>query len=152
MMMMMMRMVSGFVFCVAHGCDTWHFESQEGRICIAFCDAIPLSANTASLYLWPRLCSSSSSSLLCSSIFSSYEYSHSYSSSSHSLCFPANISPAVLVFLRQNNEKRTSHNITTYNKASYRQEASDPDEHPTETRLRRTGLTKQLAFLSHDES
>ena len=24
----------------------WHFESQGGSICVAFCDAIPLSANT----------------------------------------------------------------------------------------------------------
>ena len=24
----------------------WHFESQGGSNCVAFCDAIPLSANT----------------------------------------------------------------------------------------------------------
>ena len=24
----------------------WHFESQWGSICVVFCDAVPLSANT----------------------------------------------------------------------------------------------------------
>jgi len=35
-------------FCIAHRCDTWHFESRGGSVCVTFCDAIPLSANTAS--------------------------------------------------------------------------------------------------------
>jgi len=34
-------------FRIAHRCDTWHFESQGGSICVAFCDAILLSADTA---------------------------------------------------------------------------------------------------------
>jgi len=34
------------VFCIAHKCNTWHFESQGESICVALCDAIPLSANT----------------------------------------------------------------------------------------------------------
>jgi len=34
------------VFCITHGCDACGVLSRKGSICIAFCDAILLSANT----------------------------------------------------------------------------------------------------------